>query len=205
MLLIVGLGNPGERYARTRHNVGFCVVDRLFATTPNAVWQERFLGALSLVAVDGRRAALLKPMTYMNESGRSVAQAAAFYKVAPSDILVAHDELDLPLGGLRLKRGGGEAGHRGLLSISRHLGTQDYLRLRFGIGKPPADFRGDTADYVLEAFAPSEDAQVADALHRASAAVVLVANKGLEQAMTETNRSVRPQGGDRKRDRDRQD
>ncbi len=186
MILVVGLGNPGARYAETRHNVGFRAADRLVGDAGGS-WREKFSGEFALVEVAGERIAVLKPTTYMNESGRSVGPAAKFYKVAPKDIVVVHDELDLPLATIRFKLGGGEAGHRGLKSISSHLGTKDYIRIRFGIGRPPLSFRGEISDYVLQAFAPSESSLVDDAVGRSEAAVELLIKRGLSEAMNTTN------------------
>ncbi len=187
MILVVGLGNPGARYSETRHNVGFAVIDRL-AEAARPVWREKFFGNLADVDIGGRRALALKPTTYMNESGRSVAAAAAFYKIEAADIVVVHDELDLGFGTLRLKRGGGEAGHNGLKSVSQHLGTKEYVRLRIGVGKPPPGFQGDGADFVLEGFAPAERPLLGEIVDRAREAVVLIAEHGLEHAMNVTNR-----------------
>jgi PTH1 family peptidyl-tRNA hydrolase len=188
VILVVGLGNPGPRYEKTRHNVGFVVVDRLLEKVPDARWSSRFSGDYAQGDLSGTRVGLLKPGTYMNESGRSVRAAAAFYKISASDIVVVHDELDLPLATVRVKRGGGEAGHNGLRSVSQELGTQDYVRVRLGVGKPPPDFAGGGADYVLQAFAPAERALVDDLLDRGAAAVTLIAARGLEEAMNRTSR-----------------
>ena len=188
MILLVGLGNPGPRYADTRHNVGFTVVDRMVQRKPLSPWREKFSGLFSDFELEGERALALKPMTYMNDSGRSVLAAATFYKVPPADVVVVHDELDLAFGANRLKHGGGEAGHNGLRTISQHLGTKDYVRVRFGIGKPPPGFRGSGADFVLEGFAPAERALLGEIVERASDAVALLVRDGLVQAMNVTNR-----------------
>jgi PTH1 family peptidyl-tRNA hydrolase len=151
------LGNPGREYARHRHNAGYMVVDEL-ARRHGGSWRSKFAGQLAEIAVDGHRVALLKPETYMNESGRSVGAAAGFFKVEPADVLIVHDEGDFDLGRLELKHGGGLAGHNGLRSIAQHLKTQDFARLRIGVGRPE---RGDSrtlADYVLADFAPHDDA-----------------------------------------------
>ena len=186
MILVVGLGNPGARYAETRHNVGFRAADRLVGDACGS-WREKFSGEFALIEIAGERVGVLKPMTYMNESGRSVGPAAKFYKVAPKDVVVVHDELDLPLATIRFKLGGGEAGHRGLKSISAHLGTQEYIRIRFGIGRPLASFRGEVSDYVLQAFALSENSLVDEAVGRSAAAVELFVKRGLSEAMNTTN------------------
>jgi PTH1 family peptidyl-tRNA hydrolase len=188
VILVVGLGNPGARYANTRHNVGFVVLDELVGKSSRAAWRKKFSGDFAEAELSGERVLLLKPETFMNDSGRSVRAAAVFYKIEPRDVLVVHDELDLPFGVLRLKIGGGEAGHNGLRSVSEHLGTKDYTRLRFGVGKPPAGYWGDGADFVLEAFAPTEKAELGKLVEQASNAVGLVVGKGLDHAMNVTNR-----------------
>lgn len=186
MILVVGLGNPGAKYADTRHNVGFIVVERLVSAA-GGQWREKFNGRFSQLELWGTRLVVLEPLTYMNESGRSVQPAAAFFKIEPASVLVVHDELDLPFGELRLKQGGGDAGHRGLKSVSGQLGTPEYARLRVGIDRPPADFRGSQADYVLQAFAPAERAGLDDLIDRAVDAVRLVVERGLASAMNVTN------------------
>jgi peptidyl-tRNA hydrolase, PTH1 family len=153
MRLLVGLGNPGSQYAGNRHNIGFMVMDEIARIHNAAPWRKRFHGEASEAVIDGERVLLLKPLTYMNDSGRSVADAQRFYKVALDDIVVFHDELDLPPAKLRIKTGGGNAGHNGLRSITAHC-TNEYRRVRLGIGHP-----GDKArvhSYVLSDFAKAE-------------------------------------------------
>src|SRR5215475_5452784 len=133
-LLVVGLGNPGREYARNRHNVGHMVVEEL-ARRHDGSWCGKFNGRLAEVRIDGHRVALLAPETYRNESGRSVAAAASFFKVEPDAILVVHDESDLEAGRLQARLGGGLAGHNGLKSIAQRLGTQEFMRLRVGVGR----------------------------------------------------------------------
>jgi PTH1 family peptidyl-tRNA hydrolase len=188
VILVVGLGNPGKKYAATRHNLGFEVVDRLVERASAPAYREKFSGAFTDLEIAGVRVGALKPGTYMNDSGRSVVAAAGFYKIAPEDVLIVHDELDLPFGDVRLKKGGGEAGHNGVKSVSQHLGTKDYVRLRLGVGKPPPGFHGSGADFVLEGFAPAERAQVGDIVNRGADAVALFVERGLEHAMNVTNR-----------------
>jgi len=191
VILVVGLGNPGPRYADTRHNAGFMTIDAL-ASGRVASFRAGFEGEYSEAQVAGERALLLKPMTFMNESGRSVRAACAFFKVAPEEVLVVHDELDLPFAELRLKQGGGDGGHRGLRSISAQLGTPDYGRLRLGIGRPGPDFQGDIADFVLQGFPLEVRGELSNVLGKASEAVELVVKHGLSQAMNRTNqRTVR--------------
>lgn len=135
MLLFVGLGNPGARYAGNRHNIGFMVVDAIARRHVMGAWRRRFQGMTSEGAIGPERVLLLKPVTYMNESGRAVAEASHFYKVPPRDVVVIHDEVDLPPAKLRVKVGGGVAGHNGLRSITAHIGN-DYRRVRIGVGHP---------------------------------------------------------------------
>jgi len=184
--LVVGLGNPGPKYAETRHNLGFVVVDAFAAKVQSPPWREKFHGLFALSELEGTQVGLLKPMTFMNLSGRSVQAAQAFYKVPLSDVLVAHDELDLPFGQVRLKVGGGEAGHNGLRSITGAIGP-DYVRLRIGVGRPPPEFRGRGADFVLEALAPAERAEIDSVIGRAVEAVSLVIGSGLSRAMNQIN------------------
>src|SRR5213593_1761703 len=134
-LLVFGLGNPGREYARHRHNAGWMVVDEL-ARRHGVTWKGKFNGQLAELRLDGHRVALLKPETFMNDSGRPVAAAARLYKLEPDPILVAHDEIDLESGRLRARRGGGLAGHNGLGSVAAHVKTPECLRLRVGVGRP---------------------------------------------------------------------
>ncbi|MDQ3866657.1 MAG: aminoacyl-tRNA hydrolase, partial [Actinomycetota bacterium] len=133
-VLVAGLGNPGREYASTRHNVGFMVCDEL-ARRHGGSFRSKFSGELAELRIDGARVALLKPLTFMNESGRAVGEAMRFYRLAPADVVVFHDELDLPPGKLRVKTGGGHAGHNGLRSITAHIGAE-FRRVRLGIGHP---------------------------------------------------------------------
>ncbi len=189
MILVVGLGNPGPRYAATRHNAGFMVIDAL-ASGRVAAFRARFEGDYAEVSLGAERVGLLKPSTFMNESGRSVRAASSLLELEPEAILVVHDELDLGFGELRLKVGGGDGGHRGLRSISAELSDSGYGRLRFGIGRPPPRFVGDVADFVLQAFALEERNELASALERASEAVKLVTSDGLSRAMNRTNQRM---------------
>ncbi|TML71654.1 MAG: aminoacyl-tRNA hydrolase [Actinobacteria bacterium] len=183
-MLVVGLGNPGREYARTRHNVGWMVVDEL-ARRHDGSWKSKFNGQVSEIRVDGHRVALLKPETYMNESGRSVSAAARFYKVEPDAVLIVHDEGDLDLGRLQARKGGGLAGHNGLRSIAQHLKTQDFLRLRIGVGRPGRGDPRPLADYVLADFEPADDADTIVA--RAADAVESLDAEGLERTQAQFN------------------
>jgi peptidyl-tRNA hydrolase, PTH1 family len=157
LLLVAGLGNPGREYARNRHNAGYLVVDEL-ARRHAGSWKSKFSGQLAEVKVDGEKLVLLKPETYMNDSGRSVGAAARFFKIEPQDVLVVHDEGDFDLGRLEIKHGGGLAGHNGLRSIAQELGTQEFTRLRIGVGRPERGDPRTLADYVLADFEPHDDA-----------------------------------------------
>jgi PTH1 family peptidyl-tRNA hydrolase len=183
-LLVVGLGNPGRQYANNRHNVGWMVVDEL-ARRHGGSWKGKFSGQLAEIRVDGHKVALLKPETYMNLSGGPVGAAARFFKVEPEAVLVVHDEGDFDLGRLQARRGGGLAGHNGLRSIAQHLKTQDFLRLRVGVGRPERGDRRPLADYVLSDFEPSDDAEAVVA--RAADAVEALDAEGLETAQQRYN------------------
>jgi peptidyl-tRNA hydrolase, PTH1 family len=183
-LLVAGLGNPGREYAQTRHNAGWMVIDEL-ARRHDGSFRSKFDGQLSEIRLDGLRLALLKPETYMNVSGKSISAAQRFFKVEPESLLVVHDDVDLEPGRLQARAGGGLAGHNGLRSISSALGTQDFLRLRIGVGRPGRGDRRPVADYVLSGFDAAEDA---DALiSRAADAVEAIASDGLEPAQQRFN------------------
>jgi PTH1 family peptidyl-tRNA hydrolase len=184
-LLVVGLGNPGREYARNRHNVGYLVADEL-ARRHGGTWRSKFSGQLAEIRLDGHKVALLKPETYMNESGRAVSAATRFYKLEPDEVLVIHDEGDFDLGRLELKVGGGLGGHNGLRSIAQHLKTQDFLRLRIGVGRPERGDRRPLADYVLSNFEPHDDAETL--VNRAADAVEQLDADGLERAQATVNR-----------------
>ena len=183
-LLVAGLGNPGREYERTRHNVGWMVVDEL-ARRRDGSFRSKFSGQLAEVRDGELRLALLKPETYMNVSGRSVGEAARFFKVEPGALLVVHDDVDLEPGRLQARLGGGLAGHNGLRSIAEVLGTQDFLRLRIGVGRPARGDRRPVADYVLSVFEPEVD--VDSLVARAADAVEAMARDGLEAAQSRYN------------------
>jgi PTH1 family peptidyl-tRNA hydrolase len=183
-LLVAGLGNPGREYAETRHNVGFMVSDEL-ARRHGGSFRSKFSGELAELRLDDSRIALLKPQTYMNESGRSVGGAVRFFKVDPAGLLVVHDEVDLELGRLQARLGGGLAGHNGVRSVAQHLGTPDFLRLRIGIERPERGDPRPVADWVLSPFAP--DVDVEDLVSRAADAVETIALDGLEAAQDRFN------------------
>jgi peptidyl-tRNA hydrolase, PTH1 family len=183
-LLVVGLGNPGREYANTRHNVGWMVVDEL-ARRLGAGFRGKFSGQLAEARLDDARIALLKPETYMNLSGSSVQAAARFFKVDPEHVLIVHDEGDFDLGRLQARQGGGLAGHNGLRSIAQSLGTQEFLRLRIGVGRPERGDPRPLADYVLSNFEPHDDAE--QIVSRAADAVESIVNDGLESTQRSFN------------------
>ena len=178
-LLVVGLGNPGREHERDRHNVGWMVADEL-ARRMDGRWRAKFSGQLAEVRLDALRLALLKPETFMNDSGRSVAAATRFFKVEPESLLVVHDDVDLEPGRLQARAGGGLAGHNGLRSLAQALGTQEFLRLRIGVGRPGRGDPRSVADYVLSPFELEED--VGALVSRAADAVETVAREGVEAA-----------------------
>ena len=183
-LLVAGLGNPGREYERTRHNAGWLVLDEL-AQRHGGSWRSKFSGSLSEVRLGDARVALLKPETYMNESGRSLGAAARFFKVEPEQVLVVHDDVDLETGRLQARAGGGLAGHNGLRSLAQHLGSQDFLRLRIGVGRPGRGDPRSVADWVLSAFAPEDDAEAL--VSRSADAVETIVSEGLGAAQQRFN------------------
>jgi PTH1 family peptidyl-tRNA hydrolase len=189
--LVVGLGNPGNKYERNRHNVGFKVVEHLARTHGMPDFKEKFSGVWTKgeISVGSTRypVALLKPLTFMNLSGDCVQPAAAFLKVEPNAVIVVHDELDLAWRDVRLKMGGGHAGHNGLRSLIDRLGTPDFVRVRVGVGRPPPGFKGDVADYVLQSFDSIETVELPEVIDRACAAVEAVVAKGAQAAMNALN------------------
>lgn len=183
-LLVVGLGNPGREYERNRHNVGAMVADEL-ARRHGGSWRSKFSGRIAEVRLEGHKVALLKPETYMNESGRSIAAAARFFKVPVESVLVVHDDVDLEEARLQARLGGGLAGHNGLRSIASALGSQDFLRLRIGVGRPGRGDRRSVADFVLAPFAPETDV---DALvSRSADAVESLVREGLDATQQRFN------------------
>lgn len=189
MKLICGLGNPGREYEGHRHNIGFQVAEALLPRAGASLNQEKFQARVGQGSLGGERVLFIEPQTYMNLSGRSVAEAARFYKVAVEDILVIHDELDLPFARLQLKAGGGSGGHNGLKSITSSLGTEAYPRLRFGIGKPQGpNAKERVAGYVLSNFDDGERRQLGDLVAQAADAAELWVRQGLAAAMNRYNK-----------------
>jgi peptidyl-tRNA hydrolase, PTH1 family len=182
--LVVGLGNPGTKYQGTRHNIGFELVDRLASGGLGASFARKFEGQLAETEIEHRRVLLLKPETFMNLSGRSVGQAVRFYKLDPADILVTCDDLSLSLGKLRIRPGGSDGGQKGLRDIAAHLGSEQFPRLRIGIG----DQGGlEATDFVLSRFRSPERAQIDDGLILATQAVAVWVTQGIDAAMNRFN------------------
>jgi PTH1 family peptidyl-tRNA hydrolase len=186
--MIVGLGNPGRKYAKNRHNVGFQCLERLAEKHALAFEKRQGSGLLTLGTVQGRSAILLKPQTFMNESGRSVSSISRFYRVPLERILVIYDELDLPVGSLRLRPAGGSGGHKGMRSIIEQLSSQDFARLRVGIGRPPG--RMDPADYVLQNFDADELPAIETVRDAACRAAECWLTEGVDNAMNAFNKDV---------------
>ncbi|WP_157249339.1 aminoacyl-tRNA hydrolase [Nonomuraea typhae] len=180
--LIVGLGNPGDQYAGNRHNAGFMVADELAARAGG-----KFKAKGGAAVLETRAAILVKPLSYMNLSGGPAKQLADFYKIPPERVIVVHDELDVPYGALRAKLGGGDNGHNGLKSITKVFGTRDYLRVRFGIGRPPG--RMDPAAFVLKDFATAERKDLAFLVDRGADVVESLMERGLEATQNEYHRA----------------
>lgn len=189
--LVIGLGNPGPKYEKTRHNVGFMLLDRVAERFRGAVWSKwGALGETLEGEVDGRAVILARPLTYMNESGRMAGDLARFRKIPPGDVLVCYDDFALPLPKLRIRLKGSAGGHNGMQSIIDHLGTQEVPRLRVGIGPVPAG--RDPADFVLSRFRPDERKGLESALDDAVSAIATAADAGVEAAM---NRFNAPEAG----------
>jgi PTH1 family peptidyl-tRNA hydrolase len=183
--LIVGLGNPGPRYRETRHNAGFKVLDRLAERLQTGFSREKYYGAVAEARYENSRLVLLKPLTFMNKSGLSVARALRYTGIALADTLVVVDDVNLPLGRLRLRGGGSSGGHNGLKSISASIGSEAFPRLRLGVGA--AHPAGDMVDHVLSAFAPADRSEAEAMFERAVDAVLRFAADGLDRAMNTVN------------------
>jgi PTH1 family peptidyl-tRNA hydrolase len=183
--LITGLGNPGREYRASRHNIGFMLVDRLAGRLGVIFSRLETKALVTKAEYSGRRIMLAKPQTFMNLSGQAVGSLVRFYKVPLENLLVVYDEVDLPFGTIRIRPGGGSAGHRGMASIIERLGTQDYPRMRLGIGRPPGHM--EAADYVLQDFSRADGEALALFLDRAVDAVLVFIAQGLMTAMTQYN------------------
>jgi len=186
MKIIIGLGNPGKKYERTRHNAGFLAVDEIARDLRFSLSQEKYHAFIGKCRIGDEAALVAKPQTFMNESGRSVGAVLRYTYAKPADLIVVHDELDLPLGTVRVKTGGGHGGHNGLRSIIEHIGTPDFIRVRVGVGRPAPG--RDAADYVLSPFAAEEREAAVLAIARAAEAVKAVVRDGLTKAMNDLNR-----------------
>jgi PTH1 family peptidyl-tRNA hydrolase len=184
-LLVVGLGNPGDEYAKTRHNLGAEVVEILAKRHDGRLRKGKERALVSEVRIDGRRVALAIPLTYMNDSGLAVRALARRFDVEPHQIVIVHDELDLPPAALKVKNGGGLAGHNGLRSIVAHLKTDEFLRVRIGVGKPVSKEYG--ADHVLNRFGKRDRAEIEVTLQDAADAVEMIVADGIDAAMTRYN------------------
>jgi len=182
--VVVGLGNPGPRYTGTRHNVGFDVVDQLARGPGTGRFQSRFQAQVAEMMEDAQKVLLVKPETFMNLSGRAVRQVLDFYQLPPEALMVVCDDINLPLGRLRIRAVGTHGGHNGLRDIQNHLGSTEYARLRVGVGAPQGD---DTVDHVLGRFRPSERPVMEDALSRSVQAVVTWIRQGIQTCMNRFN------------------
>ena len=194
MFLLVGLGNPGQKYARTRHNVGFDVVDRLGERWGIAVTRSSSQSLVGDGLVKNERAVLMKPQAYVNLSGGPVRAAMDFYKFPIGNVVVVHDELEVPFGRVRVKRGGGHGGHNGIRDLNQHLGT-DYPRVRVGTGRPPEGW--DPADFVLSRWKDDEGQEVLRMIERACDAMESVVTEGIDASMNRFNGEA-PSGGEGK-------
>jgi PTH1 family peptidyl-tRNA hydrolase len=186
MKIVVGLGNPGRKYQLTRHNAGFMAVDALARSLRFDFDQEKYHAVIGRARMGNRDVLILKPQTFMNDSGRSVKAAMRYTSASSSgDLIVVHDELDLPLGVVRVKIGGGHGGHNGLRSIAEHLGTPEFIRVRIGIGRPPSGM--DSAAFVLSLFSPAERIAAEEAVSRAAEVIAEVIADGPTRAMNRFN------------------
>lgn len=182
--LFVGLGNPGQRYAQTRHNIGFRCIDFLAHANGIEITRKRFAAKLGEGSIGGEHVILAKPLTYMNDSGKAVQPISHWFKVTPERILIVYDDLDLPIGRLRLRPGGSSGGHRGINSIITDTGNQDFNRLRIGIGRPA---QGDPIDYVLNAFSADEECIISEVIKLVEPIVDCYLSEGIAQAMNRFN------------------
>ncbi|MBI2986974.1 MAG: aminoacyl-tRNA hydrolase [Deltaproteobacteria bacterium] len=187
MKVVLGLGNPGKKYARTRHNMGFLVVDRIATENRVTVKQRRQDSLIGGWQTDGKRVLLVKPQTFMNHSGEAVRQLLRLFPFTAKDLIVIHDDLDLPFGRIRIRPRGGAGGHRGMLSILEAVGEEAFFRVRVGIGRPPPGV--DPTDYVLEPFSPEERSALEQVLSRAAEAVTCLLGEGPQRAMEAFNRA----------------
>ena len=193
MWLVVGLGNPGRKYSGTRHNAGFMVIDELMRRAGASEARQRMGADISEGKLGETKAIFCKPMEFMNDSGSAVSRALSFWKIPPAQALVVHDDMDLDYGRLKLMEGGGTGGHNGLRSIVAEIGTGDFCRLRFGIGRPPPKWEG--ADYVLADFSAQEQQNLPNLIKEAADAAEGIVNDGLVSAMNTFNRRKKSETG----------
>ncbi len=186
MKLIAGLGNPGIQYQNHRHNIGFRVIDYLSKNINIPLSTKKFHALYGIGQIESQEVLLLKPMTFMNRSGVAIREALEFFNLIPEDLIVIHDDLDLPFGKLRFKRKGGDGGHQGVRSIIESLGRNTFVRLKLGIGRPPGGM--DPAEYVLSPFSKEEKLHLEEILCRASRALIVMLLEGIEKAMNQFQR-----------------
>jgi len=184
-LVVAGLGNPGERYASTRHNTGAMVIDELLKRTNSKLKSHKSGTVVAEVVLGPRKVTLARTTSYMNESGRPLGQLMRFYKIVPSQLIVVHDEIDIPFGEIRIKVDGGTAGHNGLKSIVNHLGTKEFVRVRLGVGRPRG--RSDAVNHVLDGFSGAERKELPFLVSGGADAVERIVEVGVERAMNEVN------------------
>ena len=192
MKIIVGLGNPGIPYRMTRHNIGFQVVDRLAKINHIPLCTKRFKSLYGTGCIDSQQVVLAKPVAFMNRSGEAVKKAVAFFHLRMEDLLIIHDDLDLPFGKLRFKQRGGDGGQQGVRSIIESMGGNNFLRLKVGIGRPPQGM--DPAEYVLGTFDKTEQSQLDQILSRAAESLKIMLLEGLEKAMNQFQKKIRTEG-----------
>ncbi len=189
MWLVVGLGNPGPKYALTRHNVGFMAIDILLKACGNPPIKEDFKSVISKFKWEGQEVVTLQPQTYMNLSGEAVQATAAFYKIPPQQVIVIHDEVDLPFMGFKIQQNRGAGGHNGIKSVSEKLATNDYIRIRLGVGRSPHPEMS-TADFVLQKFNSDEMAKLPEMLEKCVDAIEMIITEGVAKASTTYNSKI---------------
>ncbi|MBI3755334.1 MAG: aminoacyl-tRNA hydrolase [Deltaproteobacteria bacterium] len=187
MLLIIGLGNPGTKYKNTRHNIGFMAIDSLAEANSIKLNKKDFESLWGKGSINDKEVVLLKPQTYMNLSGEAVQAISGYFHIEPKDVLVVYDDIDLEFGIVRIRPNGGSGGHRGMQSIIEHLGTNEFPRIRLGIGRPEKQVQGDVADYVLSSFDSDEKDILKEILNTAKDAVDAIVKDGIEKAMNKFN------------------
>lgn len=185
MKVIAGLGNPGREYAQTKHNVGFLMVDALAAHLGVTEWREKYDALIARARIGSEAVLLVKPQTYMNESGRAIAPLMNFYKLAAEDLIVAHDDMDIPTGTIRIRKKGSSGGHNGIKSILAHLGDEHFARVRIGIGRPLPGWT--VVNHVLAPFPPEDAAKVSEAIHYLVPAIECIVTEDVDKAMNRYN------------------